>query len=71
MALDFSLLKERLPQVDILFIDKDEPPIRDVALLKINQDNVRIMEKETKQVIILNKSQIRRIEYFPPKELQG
>jgi hypothetical protein len=71
MALDFSLLKERLPQVDIFFTDKDEQPIRDATLLKINRDNVRIMEKETKQVIILNKDQIRRIEYFPPKELQG
>ena len=69
IAISYSMRTLNLPRVDIYFTNNKEP-IRDAILLKINEDNIRIKEKideETYQVVILNKSNIDKIEFFPSR----
>lgn len=64
MALVYSLYDLRLPQVDISFTDGKDT-IYDSTLLKVNDTNIRL--KKDGQVIIVNWSQVKKIDYFPAK----
>jgi len=60
LALNFSLRTGGLPIVDIYLIKRGKP-IKDVMLLKVNDDNVRFRDGD--RVIILNKDQILKIKF--------
>lgn len=62
MAIISSLMAARLPKIDIFFNDGTDP-VKNVTLLKINNDNVRI--KENGQASLLNRDQIKRIDFLP------
>jgi hypothetical protein len=59
MAINYSLRTQRLAKADIYTLGNPEP-MRDVTLLKINDDNVRFRDGDT--VVLFNKSQILKIE---------
>ncbi|MFA5742608.1 MAG: hypothetical protein WCX77_01195 [Candidatus Paceibacterota bacterium] len=65
IALFYSLRRNRPRKADIIFINR-ERSLFDVLLLKVNNDNVRIKQKE--KVSIINKDQIERIELLPIKD---
>ena len=65
MALIYSLLPLRLPQVDIFF--NDGTAMQNVTLLKMNSDNIRI--KDGDQVVVINRDQVKKVEFFPPADL--
>ena len=65
MALIYSLMRIRLPQVDIFFANGDEP-ILDATLIKVSDDDVRV-RKENK-IIIVNKSHVQKIDFYLPKQ---
>ena len=59
LALSYSLRLLKLSKVDVYLIGLQEP-LRDLVLLKTNDDNIRLREKD--KVVILNKSQVLKIE---------
>lgn len=59
-ALNYSLRRLQLPQINIFFVNNTDP-VKNVILLKINDDNVRI--KNGEQVTIINRDQIKKIEF--------
>jgi hypothetical protein len=65
MALNYSLMRIRLPQVDILFANGDDH-IRDVTLIKVSDDDIRIRKED--QIMIVNRSQVKQIDFYPPKQ---
>ena len=58
IALTYSLSVTKLLKVTIYFIGST-PPLSKVLLLKVNEDNIRIRDKN--KVVILNKDQILKI----------
>ena len=67
LALNYSLrLVNRKSVVDIHFIDVSRGLLKDVMLLKVNEDNIRLRNED--KIIILNKSQVLKIEMKIPKE---
>lgn len=69
MAYNFSLRKlKRRTGVDIYFIDGSEP-IKNVIILKVNPDNVRLRTNEHR-VLIINKSLIAKIDQLIPEDLR-
>jgi len=66
IALFYSLNRTRLPRVNLIFIN-NRRSIFDVMLLKVNKDNIRI--KQGDNISIINKDQVERIEFIPPKEI--
>ena len=65
MALNYSLMRIHLPQVDIFFANGDDP-IRDATLIKVSDDDVRV--KKEGQIIIISRSQVKQIDFYPPKQ---
>lgn len=67
LATNFSLRKfnERVG-TDIYFIDDSRETIRDALILKVNEDNIRIRVQN--KIMILNKSEVFKIEFSIPKE---
>ena len=59
MASNHGLRANLPPKVDVYLIGNPEP-MKDLTLLKINEDNVRLRDND--KVIILNKSQVLKIE---------
>lgn len=64
--LSLRKLSEVIP-VDIHFTNKDIKPLLGVQVLKYNDDNIRVRMED--KVLILNKSEVHRIEMQIPKRL--
>ncbi len=62
LAINYSMSKTRLPQIDIFFTNSRKP-VRNVTLLKFNKDNIRT--KQGEKVVIFNRNIVERIEILP------
>ncbi len=76
LALNFSLRRMTVDDrvgVDIYFVDNARPPLKNVMVLKINDEIVRVRDGE--RSILINKDEVFKMElklpdkYLPEKEL--
>ena len=69
MAFNFSLRKfKRRTGVDVYFIDNSEP-LKDVTILKVNSDNIRIRTNDY-HILIVNKSLVAKIDQLVPEDMR-
>ncbi len=65
MALNYSLMRIRLPHVDIFFANGDAP-IQNAILIKVSDDDIRVRKEN--QIVIVNRSQVKQIDFYPPEQ---
>ena len=69
LALIYSLrrmMKQERVGVDIHFVDRSRKPLKNVIILKVNDDNIRLRHGDT--VMIINKDQVLKLEMVVPKK---
>lgn len=60
LAVNYSLRNTKLQKISIYFTDNKRRTLKDVLLIKVNEDNVRIRAND--KIFLVNKSEILKIE---------
>lgn len=66
LASIYSMRRDERIGVDIYFIDESKPPLKNMLVLKVNEDNLRVRDGDV--VYILNKNQVLKIVQVVPEK---